>query len=367
VKGSSRARRSIWAVAISAATALSASTFSGAEPRAAPTLRCDASDGPRLVNRLRRFLIHDGLVVDGGCTLVLVGEQTRPTLRGVVLQSRDGGRTVRVVAAFPRALHIVRIRRARGALWLVGGLRPGGGLLARARAPGGPWERVRVPSWILSLSAVAVGPADVWVAGSRLTREGTDAVVLRSRGAGRPFRVATRIRSSLARVAHVDEIEVAGRSVVGTGVDGVLGVTLASDDGGSHFYRVVQTPRLIRGSGVAAPAPDRLFASGSSGSPTDIGRMHGTLVYTLSGRRGWRTRTFPGTAFLGDVLFATRSVGYVATGTRQGMGISVTRDGGRSWRPIRFRGRGVTLEKLLPGPVLYAVGPTGLFRIGSPR
>jgi hypothetical protein len=106
-----------------------------------------------------------------------------------------------------------------------------------------------------------------------------------------------------------------------------------------------------------------MYATGSLGSPTRIAAMRGVLFSGLAGESSWRAREFPGSVQLGDVVFLTSSVGYVVTVTRTGSGVTVTHDAGRSWSQLPFSGRGVTLERLLPGAVVYAVGPSGLFRL----
>jgi hypothetical protein len=328
---------------------------------------CAGPDRVVRVHVLRGFLIHDGLVSDRGCALLLVGEQVAPTLHGAILASGDGGRSLRTVATFPRALHVWRIVRSGRTLWAVGDRRPGGGLLLRSARPSGPWTPVRLPARIESLSAAAPAPGSIWLAGQRQTAEGIEAVVLRwSTSRGR-FEVAARVRPSLGRPAHLRTIAASGRSVIAAGSDGVLGVVLASSDGGSRFARVPLMPRPTIAAGAATVGARRMYATGSLGSPTRVAAMRGVIFSGFAGGPSWRARRMPGTVQLGDVTFPTSRVGYVVTVTRTGSGVAVTHDAGGSWSQLPFRGRGVTLERLLAGDVVYAVGPSGLFRLGSPN
>jgi hypothetical protein len=327
---------------------------------AAPAARaCGSTAKPTRVNRLRFVLAHGGLVSGGGCDLLLVGEKVRPSTRGVVLGSSDGGRHLTVLAAFPKALHLSGIAREREWLWVVGDLRSSGAFVARARGPRGPWRRVAAPAGLVAATAVAVADGTVWIAGQRQTSHGIEALVLAWRGGGAGFRTAARIRPALGRVADIHEIAAAGTAVVVAGTDSINGVVLAHDAYG--FYRA-QLPRLLTGANGAAVVAGRGYAVGASGT---AGRMQGELLSTSSGRRVWHARRLPASANVADIAFVTPKTGYVVASTVRGSDVRVTSNGGRSWRLVQ-RLPNVFFERLLPGATTYAVGVSGLYRIGAP-
>src|SRR5439155_22694227 len=112
----------------------------------------------------------------------------------------------------------------------------------------------------------------------------------------------------------------------------------------------------------AAVVAGRFYAVGASGADEN---RHGELLSASSGTRAWHARRLAGSATAIDVAFVTPSTGYVIAQTERGSDVRVTSDAGRTWRLVR-RLPNVFFERLLPGPTTYAVGVSGLYRIGVP-
>ena len=303
------------------------------------------------------MLAHDGLVLRGGCDLLLVGEKVRPATRGVVLGSSNGGRRLSILASFSKALHVFGIARGGGWLWVVGDLRSGRALIARARDPRGPWRRVAAPAGLATATSVAVAGGTVWIAGQRQSSRGIEALVFAWRGGSTGFRVAARIRPSLGRAAFIHEIAAEGGTVVVAGTDSINGVVLAHDAGG--FYRA-QLPRPLSAANGAAVVAGRGYVVGASGA---LGSRRGELLSVSSRTRAWGARRLGGAATVTDIAFVTSSSGYVIAATLGGSDVRVTSNGGRSWMVVR-RLPNVFFERLLPGATTYAVGVSGLYRVG---
>ena len=251
------------------------------------------------------------------------------------------------------------IARGRGWLWVVGDMRSGRAFIARARAPRGPWRRVAAPAGLETATAVAVAGDTAWIAGQRQTSHGVEALVLAWRGGGAGFRTAARIRPALGRAAYIHEIAAAGAAVVVAGTDSINGVVLAHDADG--FYRA-QLPRPLSAANGAAVVAGRGYAVGASGPS---GRTQGELLSTSSGRRVWHARRLPASATVADIAFVTSNDGYIVAATARGSDVRVTSNGGRSWRLVQ-RLPNVFFERLLPGATTYAVGVSGLYRVGTP-
>jgi hypothetical protein len=282
-------------------------------------------------------------------------------VRGTILVSSDGGQTIRVASSFRSALHIWGIARARGRIWVGGDTKVGRPLLLTARRARGPWTRVIVPRKVVAVTAIATAGSSVWIATQQQSPRGIAATLLYSAGGKRPFRRVASVAPALGRPAYLRRIAISGDTVAVVGSDSVRGVLLVSRNRGLRFSRAHAAEVLHRGTGVAI-RPSAIYVTGATGPPTDASRIRGTLLESDASGRRVRSRTFAGTLELADV---TRSgqVLYVVGIERHGTLVATSRDDAH-WRLARLPGQQIVVERLFGTTATFAVGSSGLFRVG---
>lgn len=319
---------------------------------------CAAAGGTwTRVNRLRGFLLHDGLVGRDSCEVLLVGEQMSPRQRGVVLRSRDGGRTLHVAAAFPQTLHLSAVAASGGTVWVGGDTHEGTAFLRRSDDGGRTWSAVQLPRAVTAVQELVAGPNRLCAAGSA----GRAAIVVAGDGRG-AWRELARVPSRGGRIAYFNAASIRESAIAFAGTDGRAAVVLLSRDGGEHFERV-DPPRLAAATGVALTSASAGVVAGYEGVP-EAGA--GVLLSLSLGRRPAWSRVPAPAGSPGDVQFESPVRGWLALARRSGSVIVATPDGGRTWRETPIAGHADPppfVETLVVGSAKYALTVGGLYRL----
>jgi photosystem II stability/assembly factor-like uncharacterized protein len=312
------------------------------------------------MNPARGLLLHDG-VARRGARLLLVGERVGPPA-GVVLESSDGGATLKPTASFSQALHLRAVTvDTAGVVFVAGDTSAGKGLLLRLRRLGATWERVRIPAGVTELDGVTVVAGTLVAAGEA----GDRGIVLVSTDDGVTWRNAVRLEPTGRRFARLNALAVHGSRIAAVGDDGVHAAVFVSRDGGTRFERLRPPPALVRATAAAFATREDLYVGGSRGGG---GAGAGGAILARRHEGSWSTVRVPPSASLTALIFLSPRRGFAAQATGRADAVLVTADGGRSWRSLRITPPvAPTLERLFaaPGGPVYAVGVGGVFRLGG--
>jgi hypothetical protein len=324
---------------------------------------CGAS--PRAVarvNDLRGYIIHDGYLGSDGCDVVLVGGKlTDVTPVGVVLRSRNGGRTLQTARTFPQALHVRAIVKSGEAVWIGGDTKRGAPLLLRATQDLRRWEPVDVPRRFTDVTAIAA--PEKLVAIAVMTRQ-RNAAVLMSESQGKAWREVVNVRGSAGQSAYIYRVVIRGSSVLAVGTDGVRAAIFLSRDSGRTFSRVVL--RGVHGAASGAIlSPSRIEVGGYSARRGTVESGVGVVATSRDGGKRWRTTSLPGYGQVLDLRFERDGRGFALVASPRGHLVLTSARPDARWRPRWFENRRSRpiFERFLPGDPRYLVGESGLYRL----
>lgn len=347
----------LWLVLVMSLSALvgGCADSSGSSPaRSEDNASCLRTGGRlKLVNPLQGYALHDGRSTRDGCRLLLVGEQLEPS-RGVVLESVDGGRTTRVAAAFPTALHLRTLTESAGRVWIGGDTRQGKGILLARSDAERAWRQVPLPDGVNEVRDVAVVAGDLWVAGSARG----SGVLFKQEGVS--WREVARVRSLTGGPAALTRVSLAGRTVVAAGTDGASGVVVFVAARGEHS-RTIRPRRLSGAVGIAA-ATDAVWVAGYEAKGGIVENATGLLLQTTGSGTRPRFREFAGSVQILDVSWRSQATANVIASTGRGDVVWRTRTRGETWMKLRGL-QALSIERFIEGESTYVVGGSGLVRV----
>lgn len=338
----------MWALLL---LALTACPGSGEESKAGPR-RAD------LTNELAGVTVHDGWA-PGEQTLWLVGERTGDG-GGVVLRSIDGGSSFQTAASIDEAAALRTMLFGAGGIWWIGGnTRDGTGLIMSSADEGRTWTRNEMPGDVEEVTAITRTGESLVVAG--VARPG--GVILTRNG---DAWLRTNVAPRGDGIVFLESIAAAGRFVVAAGGEGSRAVVLVSRDAGRSFRREGAFDS-ITGANVAAfegPAP----TVGGYVGETDATKGGVLIRRRVDGR--WDQMSLPRAVDVNDVAWADDRRGAIALATGVHDRVYVTADKGKTWSEAALEaGRTpATIEFLVigPGGALYAIGSSGVYRTSLP-
>lgn len=349
-----------------AALLIGCSTSQDAQSRPSKTLGCPSSIDLLHVNALSGFNIHDGASPNRDCTLLLAGERiSGGPASGVVLRSKDGGKSFEVLRSFDSAAEM-RCLHTAGSLnaWVGGQDDNGKGLLEETSDGGGHWVRDGLPDQVLDVTAIASRGDELLVAAVTLS---DSELMLRSSPAS-PWVVGVRVTgtSLLGRISRLAE---AGPIVAAVGMDGSGGVAYLSLGAGAPFTAVF-LPRTVGGLTAATFGDsDSLFIGGYglASRPEERSGLFGRTTLTAPAPE---LHAVPGTVQIADLLFRDDKRGVATVSSGSGDQLLTTMDGGRTWdRRQLHTALPPVFERIFAGArsTIYVVGESsGLFETNFP-